>query len=372
MQSQDTGGQREVPGQIAPLSGTAEADLVVVKWEPFNAEAPIAALGDVCTPVRNFYVRSNFATPNIVPDRWRLSVAGAIEHSLDLSLEILRALPAQTLPVTLECAGNDRLGFSPLPQGEPWGSGAVSTAIWRGASLGNILEQAGLKPAAVEVLFEGADHGQVEGKDDVISFARSLPTKKALDPHTLLVYEMNGLPLPREHGGPVRLLVPDWYGVASVKWLARITALEQPFTGHFQTDRYVLDRPGNPVREPLQTMRVKSLITSHATGDTLQAGRHLITGMAWSGDAPVTRVEIRGGGDEDWQPARLLGEPQPHAWRQWEWEWEVTRPGRHVLRSRATDQHGHTQPDLAEWNRLGYANNGIQLMVVEVRNSICQ
>lgn len=372
MHSQDSGGLRGVPGRSIPLSDMTDAELVVVKWEPFNAEAPIAALGDVCTPVWNFYVRSNFATPDIEPARWRLSVAGAVEYPLELSLEMLRALPAHSLPVTLECAGNDRLGFSPLPQGEPWSSGAVSTATWRGASLESVLRQARLNPAVVEVLFEGADHGKVEGKDDIISFARSLPSEKALEPDTLLVYEMNGLPLPREHGGPVRLIVPDWYGVASVKWLARITALKQPFTGHFQTDRYVLDRPGNPVREPLQTMRVKSLITSHVTGDTLQPGHHLITGMAWSGDAPVTRVEISVGGDGDWQPARLLGDPQPHTWRQWEWEWEVTRPGRHVLRTRATDEHGHTQPDLAEWNRLGYANNSIQLKVVEIRNTICQ
>lgn len=366
MQSQDGGGQRDGLGWSAPRSDRNEGDLVVVKWDPFNAEAPIAALGDQCTPVRHFYVRSNFATPHITTDLWRLPIGGAVEHPLELSLEELRQLPEQTLTVTLECAGNDRLGFSPLPQGEPWSSGAISTATWRGVSLGSILNQAGLKPAAFEVLFEGSDHGRVEGKDDVISFARSLPVPKALDQDTLLVYEMNGLPLPSEHGGPVRLIVPDWYGVASVKWLTRITAIEQPFAGHFQADRYILDRPGNPVREPLQTMRVKSLITSHASGETLATGSHLIRGMAWSGDAPVTRVEICIGGKEVWQPARLLGDALPHAWRQWEWEWQATQPGRHVLRTRAIDEHGNIQPDVAEWNRLGYANNAIKLLVVSI------
>jgi DMSO/TMAO reductase YedYZ molybdopterin-dependent catalytic subunit len=338
---------------------------VIVRREPYNAEAPLAALGEVPTPVGTFYVRCNFSMPRVDVRRWRLSVDGALERPLGLSLADLRALPARTLAATLECAGNGRTGFAPLPKGEPWELGAVSTGVWRGAPLREVLAPAGLDSGAVEVLFEGADHGAIESGDDV-RFARSLPRDKALHPDTLLAYEMNGEPLPAQHGGPVRLLVPGWYGMASVKWLARVTALAEPFRGHFQAERYVLDLPGALEKAPLREMRPRSLITGPA-GGVLSPGVHKVRGVAWSGVAPVSRVEVSVEGGGEWLPALFLDEAQPYTWRRWELEWQVRRPGRHVLRSRAIDAEGNIQPEAAPWNRLGYANNAVQSVVVEVR-----
>ncbi len=361
------GARRGAPGSGLLTPPEEQAPLIVVREEPFNAEAPIDALRANPTPTPNFYVRSNFAIPTLAAERWRLRVEGAVERPFDLSLDDLLALPARELVVTLECAGNSRLGLAPLPQGEPWGSGAVSTGRWRGAALRDVLGRAGLHGDVIEILFEGADRGEREDADGPLAFARSLPLDKALDPDTLLAYELNGEPLPREHGGPARLIVPGWYGMASVKWPLRMVALEQPFKGYFQAKRYVLDRPGNPEHEPLRAMRVKSTITCPAAGAVLAPGRHLVSGVAWSGAGAITRVEISTEGAGVWRPARLLGEPTCYGWRQWEFEWEVACRGRHALRARATDERGNIQPDAAEWNRLGYANNAVQVVVVEVR-----
>lgn len=340
--------------------------LVIVKKDPLNAEAPLSALRERLTPTGQFYVRNNFQVPAIAPDTWRLRVDGAVMQPVVLTWGELQALPTRTITATLECAGNSRVGFSPLPEGEPWGLGAVSTAVWRGVALRAALQLAGLRDSVVEILFEGADSGRREGYDMPIPFARSLPVANALDIDTLLVYEFNGVALTPEHGGPLRLLVPGWYGMASVKWVVHISGLEEPFAGHFQSERYVLEEPGKPSREPVGEMRVKSLITSPVSGATLTQGSHLISGTAWSGTGKIVRVEVSVEGAGNWQDARLIGEPGPYTWQQWELEWQPPHPGRYVLRARATDEQGHTQPDVAQWNRLGYVNNSIQYVIFEV------
>ncbi|HYO49813.1 MAG TPA: sulfite oxidase [Chloroflexia bacterium] len=342
-----------------------QTELVVVKHKPFNAEAPLSALREAVTPLKHFYLRSNFDVPSLDPDGWRLRVGGAVEHPVDLSLDELRSLPASTVTATMECAGNSRTGLAPLPKGEPWGSGAVSTAVWRGVSLRSVLERAGVHSIVVEVVFTAADRGTMDGNSEVLPFARSLPIGKALHADTILVYELNGVPLPPEHGGPVRLLVPGWYGMASVKWLVQIEAVEQPFTGFFQTQRYILDVPGGVTGEPLREMRVKAIITGPGPGAVLSQGPQTISGVAWSGGGEIKSVEVSVEGGGAWHPARLVGEATTYGWQQWRYEWVVMRPGRHVLRARATDEAGNVQPDVAEWNRLGYANNSIQPVIVQ-------
>ena len=343
-----------------------ERPLVMVKQEPFNAEAPLVALRDARTATESFYVRSHFATPATAPGTWRLHMEGLVEQPLELTETELRALPARTVVATMECAGNDRVRFAPIPPGEPWGLGAVSTAVWRGVSVRDVLEQARLGPAVVEIVFEGADEGKPALDEPPTRFARSLPLNQALHPDTLLAYEMNGEPLTAAHGGPVRLVVPDWYGVASVKWVARIAAIAEPFRGFYQARRYVFVRPDGSRPTPLSTMRVKSLITSHANGERIGLGPHVLAGVAWSGDGAIMQVEVATGGDGVWQAARLQDEARPHTWRRWEYEWQPRYAGRHVLRVRATDIQGNVQPDLAEWNVLGYCNNSIQQVVLEV------
>jgi DMSO/TMAO reductase YedYZ molybdopterin-dependent catalytic subunit len=350
-----------------PTIQTQEA-LVTIRKEPFNAEAPLGALRERITPSELFYVRNNFAIPDLALDTWRLQVDGAVEQRISLTLDDLKALPQRTVTATMECAGNGRTGFAPLPTGEPWGLGAVSTAIWRGAALSDLLPMARLRASAIEILFEGADSGRREGYDRDVHFARSLPLAKAFDPDTLLAYEFNGLPLPADHGGPVRLLVPDWYGMASVKWVVRIAALEQPFVGHFQTERYVLEEPDKGSKEPVGEMHVKSLITGPVQGDVLSQGPQIISGAAWSGAGTITQVEVSVESERGWQPATLIDDPTPHAWRRWEYRWAPQRPGRYVLRAKATDEKGNTQPDVAPWNTLGYVNNSIQYVIVEVIN----
>jgi DMSO/TMAO reductase YedYZ molybdopterin-dependent catalytic subunit len=341
---------------------------VIVKKEPFNAETPISALRDYFTPNENFYVRSNFQVPAVSDAGWRLPIGGAVTYQVELTLEDLLSMPARELPVTLECAGNGRTGFSPLPQGEPWGVGAVATARWKGVPLAPLLEHAGLSAGAVEVLFEGADRGVPSGESTEVAFARSLPLEEALHTDTLLAYEMNGVPLLREHGGPVRLLVPGWYGMASVKWLTAITILEQPFTGFYQKDRYVLDFPGATGKIPVREMQARALITSLAPGAIVAPATHRVAGVAWSGRGTVASVEVCLEGGGPWLPARMVDEAAPYTWRRWEFDWRATKVGRHVLRARAVDDQGNVQPDLAPWNRLGYCNNSVHAVVVEVRD----
>ncbi|MEA2575345.1 MAG: hypothetical protein QOH93_2643 [Chloroflexia bacterium] len=341
--------------------------LVVVKQEPFNAETPLSALSEYFTPNENFYVRSNFSVPAVASDTWRLRLGGAVAEQVELSLDELLSMPARELSVTLECAGNGRTGFSPLPPGEPWGHGAVATALWKGVRLASLLEGAGPLTGAVEVLFEGADRGVPGSGSPEAPFARSLPMEKALHPDTLLAYEMNGAPLPAEHGGPVRLLVPGWYGMASVKWLAAITVLERPFTGYYQHERYVLDYPDSDEILPVRDIQVRALITSPRQGEVVQPGDFTITGVAWSGRGAVASVDVSLEGGGAWRPARLLDPPAPYTWRRWEFDGTPTKLGRHVLRARAIDELGNVQPDVAGWNRLGYCNNAVQAVVIDVR-----
>ncbi|HEY0069638.1 MAG TPA: sulfite oxidase [Chloroflexia bacterium] len=347
---------------------TQEEHLVIVKKEPLNAETPIPALRDYFTPNENFYVRSNFPTPAAPGVDWRLRIGGAVSQPVELRVEDLLSMPSRELPVTMECAGNGRTGFSPLPQGEPWGVGAVATALWKGVPLAHLLERAGPASGAVEVLFEGADRGVPSAGAEAVPFARALPLEKALHPDTLVAYEMNGAPLPREHGGPVRLLVPGWYGMASVKWLAAITVLAEPFTGFYQQDRYVLDFPGASTILPVREMQARALITSPAPGAIVAPGSHIVSGVAWTGVGMIASVEVSVEGGGPWRPARMLDEPSPYAWRRWEFDWQPMKQGRHVLRARAVDDQGNVQPDLAAWNRLGYCNNSVHAVVVEVRD----
>jgi len=290
-------------------------------------------------------VRSHFPVPNLSGDQTVLAVGGAVDREIRLSVAELRAMPAREMAVTLECAGNGRTLFEPAIDGEPWALGAVSTARWRGALLTDVLERAGADRRATHLVFGGADGG----------FERGLSFDDARD--SMLAYEMNGAPLPQIHGGPLRLVVPDWYAVASVKWLTSITVALRPFEGHFQTERYVF-RPS----EPVTLMRVRSLITQPDDGTTVAAGDVVVRGLAWSGSGPIVRVEVSVDGD-DWAPAELSSGP-PHAWQSWSHTIRVPRHTTVALRSRATDAARHVQPQRAAWNRLGYGNNSIQTVTV--------
>jgi DMSO/TMAO reductase YedYZ molybdopterin-dependent catalytic subunit len=352
---------------------TAQDRRVVVRDHPFNAEAPLVALDAAITPIADFYVRTNLGVPTIDDATWRLTVDGLVHRPLELSLEDLAAMPATELTCTLECAGNNRTRLAPITEGEPWGPGAISTAVFGGVALDTVLDQAGLRPETVEIRFEGADRGTPRGRTDQIAYERSLPLADARGHDVLLVTTMNGGPLTGEHGAPVRLLVPGWYGMAAVKWLSRIEALDHPLEAHYQTRQYRFyegEPIGSPDAPPVRAMRVNSMVVSPAPGDIIGPGPHEIRGTAWSGAAPIAAVDVSIDAG-DWQPAELVARASDaadrYAWRHWTFAWAGGPAGRHSIRSRATATDGSVQPDQPTWNRLGYGNNAIAVALVAIR-----
>jgi DMSO/TMAO reductase YedYZ molybdopterin-dependent catalytic subunit len=346
-----------------------DAGLLVRRAHPLNCETPLPALtGGVFVPTARFYVRNHFGIPRLDPARWRLHVGGLVERCLSLSLGQLRAMRSASLIVTLECAGNGRAGLQPPAPGEQWGLGAVSTAEWTGVPLVEILGRAGITAEAREIVFRGVDRGSTGETADPVRFERSLSVIDARHSESLLAYAMNGEPLPIEHGYPLRLIVPCWYAVASVKWLTEIEVIGAPFAGFFQTERYVYEtqRNGSTVREPVRLQNVRSVITEPAAGQDVTMGDLVIRGVAWSGAAPIKKVEVSVGG-APWQTASLVGERRRHSWQRWELLTRIDSPGQVALRARATDLAGRTQPERPPWNRLGYGGNAVQDLPINVR-----
>ena len=349
--------------------GPRSADLVVHRTHPLNCETSIPALiGGVVMPNARFYVRNHFETPRLDPVSWRLAVNGLVERPLRLSLRDLHNMRSETLVATLECAGNGRSAFDPPADGEQWQLGAVSTAEWTGVPLTEILDRAGLTRQAVEIVFRGADQGNAGEASDPIRFERSLPVTDAGHPGSLLAYAMNGEPLPLEHGYPLRLIVPGWYAVASVKWLTEIEVIGSPFTGFFQAKCYIYEtqRNGTVAPEPVRLQQVRSVITQPSAGQQVTVGDLAVRGVAWSGAAPIDKVEISIGSGP-WQNARLIGQRHRHSWQWWELLTRVESPGEITLRARATDLAGRTQPERPRWNRLGYGGNAVQNVPLLVR-----
>jgi DMSO/TMAO reductase YedYZ molybdopterin-dependent catalytic subunit len=344
-----------------------EAGLVVHRAHPLNCETSVRDLiGGVVMPNARFYVRNHFQIPTLDATSWRLAVGGLVERPLRLSLRDLHNLRSQTMVVTLECAGNGRSLFDPPVPGEKWNFGAVSTAEWTGVPLAEILDRAGVRSPAREVLFRGADGGALEDHPEPMRFERSLRLDDARQSDVLLAYAMNGEPLPIEHGFPLRLIVPNWYAVASVKWLTDIELIDHSFAGYYQQERYCYEweRDGRLVREPVTLQQVRSLITEPEPGAEVRCGEVAIRGVAWSGAAPIARVEVSVGAG--WQDARLVGERKRGSWQWWELLMRIDAPGPLAVRARATDLASRTQPDRAEWNRLGYGNNAVQPVPIRV------
>jgi DMSO/TMAO reductase YedYZ molybdopterin-dependent catalytic subunit len=335
-------------------------------------EASLSSLDEEITPIDRFFIRSHFAVPQLDPGTWRLEIDGEVERPRTLTLEEIAALPHEDLTSVLECAGNSRVTVRPKAEGVLWGHGAVSAARWRGVPLRTVLEAVGVKPTAVEAVLEGADCGHEPGVPEELHYAMSIFVDKAFDAHTLLVDQMNGVPLPASHGFPVRAVVPGWYGMASVKWLTRIHFTAQPFQGYFRSRAYAYIREGDTgdsPKPPVTSVRVKSLLTWPREGQVLAPGRYRLRGVAWSGDAPILRVVVSTGPEPGavWRPAHLRPGSSLHSWSHWDVLCDLPQPGFYVLRARATDELGNTQPVEAEWNFRGVGVNSIHCVPVVVQ-----
>jgi DMSO/TMAO reductase YedYZ molybdopterin-dependent catalytic subunit len=343
-----------------------DAGLVVHRAHPLNCETELGELiGGVVMPNARFYVRNHFQIPRLDPTDWRLEVRGHVGRPLSLSLSELVSMRSQTLVATLECAGNGRSRCRPPTGGEQWQLGAVSTAEWTGVPLAELIDRCAPSARARAVVLRGADSGAVPDRPQRVRYERSLSIDDAVGSGALLAYAMNGEPLPVHHGYPLRLVVPGWFAMASVKWLAEIELIDHEFEGHFQTETYVYEYPDG-AREPVRRQNVRSLITEPIAGEHRDRGPLTIRGVAWSGAAPVRKVEVSLDGGP-WTSASLIGDATRHGWRWWELIAPLERTGAIAIRARAIDQAGRTQPEHAAWNRVGYGNNAIHAITVHIR-----
>ena len=346
----------------------------IVRGEnPLNLEMPFETLEGFLTPTEAFYVRTHFPIPSVDRDAWWLHVEGEIDNPFAINYEQLLELESITIPVTLECAGNNRCFLEPKVKGVQWRLGAVGTAEWTGVPLSVLLDRADMKPSAREVILEGTDGGMLEDPKSPpgqLRFTRSIPLEKARA-DVLLAYKMNGSDLPPEHGFPVRAIVPGWYAMASIKWLQRIIVTDQPFTGYYQTIDYAYWKRRAKVAEliPLSEMQIKAEIAKPAQGETVPANSRVrVHGAAWTSDGQITKVELSTDGGSTWNETSLLGAPKANAWRLWEFNWQTpAAAGSQTLMARATDSLGRTQPVLRDPDRGTYMINHLLPIEVEVK-----
>ncbi|HME05853.1 MAG TPA: molybdopterin-dependent oxidoreductase [Bryobacteraceae bacterium] len=341
--------------------------MIVRSPKPEDLEMQLDGFADWITPVSQFFVRCHSYTPAVDLNEWRLKIDGLVDHPASMGLDDLKKLPRVELVSVLECAGSGRTFYRPTVAGTQWGYGAVGNAKWTGVRLRDVLKRAGIKESAQHLLCDGADVPLGKMPD----FQRTIPVHKALHPDTLLAYEMNGRPLPIQHGFPVRVVAPGWAGDSWVKWLQHIEVLDHEFDGFWMKTAY--RHPAQPVAPgtavdprdmiPVADLNVKSVIAS--PNGWARPGAVRIQGKAWSNSSPVSKVEVSTDGGQTWVQAKLVGPRSPYAWRSWEYAWKADQ-GEHTLLARATNEAGQTQPLNEEWNPSGYLWNVAQPFKVVV------
>ena len=345
----------------APFSS---AGLIIRQKEPRNLEAPFDRIDSYLTPTELFYIRSHFPTPKLDRASYQLRIDGAVRHPFTLSYEELRNMRSETRVATLECAGNGRVFLVPQVQGAQWELGAVSNAEWTGVPLRALLERAELAEDVCEIALEGADRGTPKEEPlppGPISYVWSVPLAKAMQSEVLIAYAMNGRDLSRDHGFPIRAIVPGHYGMASVKWLTRIEAVREPFRGYWQTTDYAYwaSKGGEPVRRALGEMKLKSQIARPRVYETLPANRiYTICGAAWAGETDVIGIAVSTDGGQTWAEADFVDPVRRHAWRRWRFDWLTPKKaGEYTLLARAKDANGVLQPTEHDQNYGVYVIN---------------
>jgi len=346
-----------------------EPYLITRDLKPENQEAPIHFLPQDITPVKNFYIRNHFEYPALTQQAYVLSIEGEIIRPAIFNYEDLIRMPSKTLSLPLECSGNKRAFFKPEVYGEQWEDGAISQGQWKGVPLSHLLSLTGLKKTALEVVFEAYDDGKRKDLAGIFNYVRSLPIQKALHPDTLIVYELNGLPIPYKHGHPLRVIVPQWYAMASVKWLKRIIVLDHHFNGPFQDIdyNYYPYKDSDVGKTPVTDINVSSIIQQPLRNSTLDTGTHIIEGIAWTGAGIIVEVEVSTDAGESWHKAKLFQHPsQLYSCTFWNYDWKVPHKDEYIIMSRARDSFGRIQPFKAIWNRKGYGYNAVYTIKIKV------
>jgi sulfane dehydrogenase subunit SoxC len=337
-----------------------------------NHGLPLEALVYPVTPLGLHYVLTHFDIPAVDTETWRLDIGGSVERPITLSLAAVRARPQLTRAVTMECAGNGRALVQPHVVSQPWLLEAVGTMEWTGVSVAGLLDEAGVLTGATEVVFEGLDAG-IDGDVEQL-YARSLSLADARSDGVMLAYAGNGVPLLPQHGFPLRLVVPGWYGMTSVKWLRSIRVVSEPFQGYQQAMAYRMraseDESGTPVTRMVpRALMIPPGVPDFMTRERFVAGGEVpIAGRAWSGWGEIEAVDFSSDGGETWRPAALAEPIGEHAWRGWSYAWQADRPGRYELCCAARDDAGNRQPLSPPWNLGGYSNNAVQRVPVTVRS----
>ena len=346
-----------LPRLLRAADQADQSRMIVRSPRPEDLEMPLDGFTDWITPIDRFFVRCHTYTPQVNLREWTLKVDGVVGQPMTLTMDDLKKLPRVELVGVLECAGNGRSFYEPHVPGTQWTFGAVGNGRWAGVRLRDVLQKAGIKSSAKEILCDGADVPLGKMPD----FQRTITTAKALHPDTLLAYEMNGQALPIEHGFPLRVIAPGWAGDSWVKWLQHIEVLDHEFEGFWMKSAY--RHPTRPVPPgtavdaaemvPVTDLNVKSLIAVPAWA---KPGPVRVQGTAWSNTSPVGKVEVSTDGGQTWKPAKLGGQQTKYGWRLWQYDWKASE-GSYMLMSRATNMAGQTQPLNQEWNPPGYLWN---------------
>ncbi len=363
------------PARADELPIQEKGPLTVRVMRPYDAETPVGELTSYLTPTHRLFVRSHFGPPPvemITEPQWKLHIGGTVEQTQVLSMKSLKEFEPVTITSVLQCSGNGRAFHRPKAPGVQWERGAVGNVQWKGVRLRDVLKVVGIKPQAKHVQFQGADRPVVAA---VPLFIRSIPLEKAMHPDTLLAYEMNGRPLPLLHGAPLRVITPGWMAESCLKWLTDIVVRNDEAKGYYMEKAYRLPvtaiEPNSglprPSMVPVEAMVVKSLIAAPAEGTTVGPGPVTIQGVAWSSEAPISKVELSFNEGKNWEAARLVGEDEPYAWRQWQFIWKPRTAGPVTLLARATDANGDQQPETSPWNPSGFLWNGWDRVTVTVQ-----
>jgi DMSO/TMAO reductase YedYZ molybdopterin-dependent catalytic subunit len=380
---------RNMPGGLIPaaLAETpkdfklqGKDGLLVHNDRPINAETPAHLLDDDVTPNERLFVRNNGLVPEMAEKMdatgWTLTVDGEVGTPLTLTLDDLRTkFQPVKLQLQLECAGNGRAAFNPPTSGNQWTVGAVGNPEWTGVRYADILKAAGVKSTAVYTGHYGMD-GHLSGDPAKVAISRGVPIAKAMEPHSIIAFEMNGGPIPTLNGFPVRTVCPGWPGSTSQKWLQRIWVRDKVHDGSKMTgDSYKVPKynvaPGDEVPKDdfniIESMPVKSLITTQETGHVVKGGTAMtVGGHAWAGDRKVAAMHVSTDFGATWQQADLKDPPNPFAWQRWTAKLDFPGAGYYEIWARATDDQGIAQPFAVNWNPRGYINNAMHRIAVRV------